>query len=165
MIPILIRLIGFVFRSKAYFHVKKRSTMESLKVISARSVAARVTLKKSFEKLEVPRSLLGELLVAHEDPWRKLRIKNQTMCESWSAENKSKINNVETTDKRKRESTKEKIHYWVMSMESWKKCPYCKYCPVNQKKLLWHICTTKSCKKKQDQFLTSTEEKKYTFTF
>ena len=158
-------IIGFVFRSKAYFHAKKISTMESLKVLSARSVAARVTSKMSLKRLEVPQSLLGDLLVAHKDSWRKLSITKQTTCELRSAENMSKKNNVETITKKKRETTKTKIHLWVMSMESWNKCPYCKYSTVIQKILMWHIYNTKICKKEQEHFLTSAEERKFTFTF
>ena len=43
--------------------------MASLKVLAARSVAARVTSEESLEKLEVPASLLRDLLVAHRDSW------------------------------------------------------------------------------------------------
>ena len=43
--------------------------MASLKVLAARSVAARVTSEESLKKLEVPASLLRDLLVAHRDSW------------------------------------------------------------------------------------------------
>ena len=68
--------------------------MESLKALAARSVAARVTSKECLQRLEVPKSLFGDLLLAHEDSWRKLRIKKQTMCENRSAEKKSRMVNM-----------------------------------------------------------------------
>ena len=152
--------------------------MESLKALAARSVAARITSKECLQRLEVPKSLFGDLLLAHEDSWRKLRIKKQTMCENRLAEKKSTMVNMKhdcrikgvlseksLSKKKNVESTKKKGLEWVMSMESWKKCPYCKFSPVLQKKVFWHISKTKSCKMKQEQFLTSTEEKKFFITW
>ena len=62
--------IYLVFRSKLRFHIQRRRTMESLKTLAARSVAARVTSEESLTKLELPRSLIRDLVVAHEDPWK-----------------------------------------------------------------------------------------------
>ena len=43
--------------------------MDCLKVLAARSVASRVTSEESLKKLEVPASLLKDLLLAHRDSW------------------------------------------------------------------------------------------------
>ena len=45
--------------------------MESLKALAARSVSARVTSEESLLKLEVPRTVIGDLLVAHENSWKR----------------------------------------------------------------------------------------------
>ena len=47
--------------------------MASLKVLAARSVAARVTSEESLDKLEVPAILVRDLLVAHRDSWLRER--------------------------------------------------------------------------------------------
>ena len=49
----------------------KRTTTESLKSLAAISVATRVTSEESLKKLDVPKSLMRDLLVAHEDPWKR----------------------------------------------------------------------------------------------
>ena len=45
--------------------------LDSLKTLSARSVATRVTSEDSLTKLELPKSLFRDLVVAHEDLWKK----------------------------------------------------------------------------------------------
>ena len=55
---------------KVYFNVDKRTTTESLKSLAAISVATRVTSEESLKKLEIPASLMRDLLEAHEDPWK-----------------------------------------------------------------------------------------------
>ena len=56
---------------KVYFNVDKRTTTESLKSLAAISVATRVTSEESLKKLEIPAILMRDLLVAHEDPWKR----------------------------------------------------------------------------------------------
>ena len=48
--------------------------MESLKVLAARTVAARVSSEESLNNLEVPKSLLGDLLVAYQDHWSRRKV-------------------------------------------------------------------------------------------
>ena len=55
-----------------HFQIQKRRSMESLKALAARSVAARVTSKESLALLELPRSLVRDLVAAHKDPWKTL---------------------------------------------------------------------------------------------
>ena len=45
--------------------------MYSLKELAGLSVAARVTTEKSLTKLELPRSLVSDLVFPHEDLWKK----------------------------------------------------------------------------------------------
>ena len=55
-----------------HFQIQKRRSLESLKALAARSVAARVTSEESLTMLELPRSLIKDLVTAHEDPWKTL---------------------------------------------------------------------------------------------
>ena len=83
--------------------------MASLKVLAARSVAARVTSEESLDKLEVPASLLRDLLVAHRDSWlleRDDTRKNHSIpsnSENLIAE--TKIANLKHHGKRTKRST------------------------------------------------------------
>ena len=58
--------------STLHFRIEKRRALESLNALAARSLAAKVTSEESFYNLELPRSLLGDLVVAHQDPWKTL---------------------------------------------------------------------------------------------
>ena len=83
--------------------------MASLKVLAARSVAARVTSEESLDKLEVPASLLRDLLVAHRDSWlleRDDTRKNHSIPSN--NENliaRTKIANLKHHEKRPKRST------------------------------------------------------------
>ena len=85
--------------------------MASLKVLAARSVAARVTSEESLDKLEVPASQLRDLLVAHRDSWlleRDDTRKNHSSPsnnENLIAETKTKITNLKHHGKRTKRST------------------------------------------------------------
>ena len=59
-----------IFRSTLLFHFQRRRAMESLKALTARSVATRVTSEESLTMLELPRSLIRDLVVAHEEKKR-----------------------------------------------------------------------------------------------
>ena len=96
--------------------------MQSLKVLATRSVAARVTSEDSLD-LEVPTSLIEDIVTARRDPWMTVYRK----------ESLAKKRNLD--------------------LARWKECPYCKFHPANQKTLIMHIIQTKSCKKKQNLFL------------
>ena len=110
--------------------------MESLKVLATRSVAARVSSEDSAD-LEVPTSLIKDIISTRRDSWMTLY--------------------------RKESCSKKNTLLLVKSMARWKECPYCKFSPANQKTLFFHLKQTKSCKKKQDQFLNRTKEKKILF--
>ena len=110
--------------------------MQSLKVLATRSVAARVTSEDSLD-LEVPTSLIGDIVTVRNDSWMTVYCK-----ESWA---------------------KKRTFVLVKSMARWEECPYCKFNPANQKTLIMHIIQTESCKKKQNQFLNNTKEKKFWF--
>ena len=63
-------IILLVFRNRKQFLVQRRVTVDSLKMLAAKSVAARVKSKESLKKLEVPRALIKNLLVARENSWK-----------------------------------------------------------------------------------------------
>ena len=58
--------------STLHFRISRRRTLSSLKALAARSSAARVTSEESLHNLELPRSLLRDLMDAHQDPWKTL---------------------------------------------------------------------------------------------
>ena len=67
-----------VSRTSLLFTIEKRIPMDtkldSLKALSARSVATRVTSEDSLTKLELPKSLFSDLVVAHKDLWKNRDI-------------------------------------------------------------------------------------------
>ena len=114
------------FRAEAYFDVIRRSSMESLKVLAARTVAARVTSEESLNKLEVPKSLLGDLLVAHQDPWswrNVTRKKSSIPFDSGENENEKKVNRTilypgESSLKMKKDGPSKKKYLVTIPTES-----------------------------------------------
>ena len=108
--------------------------MQSLKVLATRSVAARVTSEDSLD-LEVPTSLIEDIVTARRDSWMTLY----------------RVESLRLAKKRN------------LVLARWKECPYCKFHPANQKTLIKHIIQKESCKKKQNLFLNIAIEKKAWF--
>ena len=169
----------YIFRSTVDFNVLRRSSMESLKVLAARSVVTRVTSEESLKKLEVPRSLLGDILVAQQDSWSRRKVISKASIpfdsryKNGSAEKNSIMVNFkfdgltkkvhrtillleENSLKMKNAESNKKnslVTFGVMTMKSWKKCPYCKFSPTDQQKQFLHVFQTQRCKKKLEQFI------------
>ena len=107
----LVLTLGDMLSSEVNFHVKRKTKIETLKTLGARSVAARVTSEKSMINLEVPRTLIKDLVSAHEDSWKTRDVKY----------------------------VKKNLSLMVLkNMSYMRKCPYCKK-KTNNKKTC--ICT------------------------
>jgi len=68
------------FKTEVIFHVKKRSTMKSLKDLSLAAVAEYVHFEKDLLSLELPVTLHGDLTMALSDGWTPRRFRDNIEC-------------------------------------------------------------------------------------
>ena len=130
----LVLSLGDMWSSEVNFHVKRKTRMETLKTLGARSVAARVTSEKSMINLEVPRTLIKDLVSANRDSWKTRNLKH----------------------------VKKNLSLMVLkNMSYMRKCPYCKKKTNKNNSLYVHIAQTRGCSVQHQRQLDISNEPRF----
>ena len=68
------------FKTELLFHIKKKGTLKSLKDLSASAVVDNLKTKEDIAKLEIPISLIANLVKEFENDWSSRFYRNNINC-------------------------------------------------------------------------------------
>ena len=80
------------YKTEVLFHIKKRTTMKSLKDLSVSAVVDNLKTKEDIAKLEIPISLIANLVKEFGDDWSSRFYRNNISCCKRHSEGISKFN-------------------------------------------------------------------------